>query len=243
MRYCPFYAYKYLLPFSYEQPYLERDIGCNVIDQKRSKPLKRLRATASHHDALRSLDNWPELKGSKILGIELKDQCRPKSPKITKLIEGLWDSGSCSARSLTSSEWRRLPPRDRFSPNTEKKLKKQEAASKTEKNSVVKMKLMRRKSMSELDFNDDDDGAETKMSTIGIVISPKKKSHPVTMEQMLYGEGSLDATAPGLETAMDILNEDTIPWSRSFQRLGSGPPLEQKVDYVLPQMFRMNSAC
>lgn len=230
------------------------------MKQKRPKPLKRLRAAVSHPDALRSLDNWPELKGSKILGLEQQDQCRPKSPKIvTKLIKELWDSGpgiaditssrgdSCSPSlplSVTSSEWHRLSPRDRFSPNTERKLKKQVFESMKEKKNIVKMGLMSRKSVSDLDINENDtDRVETKMSTFNIIISPKKKSRPVTIEQMLYGEGSLYAVPPGLETAMAILNEDTIPWSRSFQRSRSRPPSGRKVDYVLTQLVRLNSAC
>ncbi|XP_053387320.1 uncharacterized protein LOC123542904 [Mercenaria mercenaria] len=120
------------------------------------------------------------------------------------------DSFSASLpRTMTSSEWRRFSPDDPFTPTAEKKQKQPKEL---------------RKDLTPEDLH----GAETKMSAISVVISPKKKSRPVTMQQMLYGEKKNLEVAPAeLEAAIKKLNKDALPRSRSPKRPGSTKAKQQ----------------
>ena len=109
------------------------------------------------------------------------------------------DSFSASLpRTLTSSEWRRLSPHDPFSPNIEKKQIKEV------KQEVSKEKNVKPKNVLKTELQ----SKEMILSPISVVISPKKKSRPVTMQQMLYGEGDHQVHPDELKEAIDKLNDD-----------------------------------
>lgn len=217
------------------------------VKQLESKPSSQLRSAVSQKSLENKQNKDKEIK--KMIGGKKSAKAKEK---VSEAVDEFSFSGSVAAdylssrgdsfsaslpRTMTSSEWRRFSPHDPFSPNAEKKEKqreliKEEKAKEKKEKSEQEFKIKSGSGLSGRDLSYEDlQGAETKMSTISVVISPRKKSRPVTMEKMLYGEGSLDVVPSGLETSMGIMKDEKTPQSRSTQR--SRLPSE-KVDFVIP---------
>lgn len=221
----------------------DTDVQFNLVKQSRnrsSKSHRSLKKSAKSHRNLKDNDKPKEVKSSaknepKVESNKEKSQ-KPNivteivreitmSSDFTDFVGDINDSFSASLpRTMTSSEWRNHSPHDPHSISAEMKQKEHIEPKVTKSNKIEEKKTSEVTSTAtQSDLTMEDlNGMETRISNISVVISPKKKSRPVTMEQMLYGEKSIKV-AP---------NEIEFKPARSSSRLKS--PNEEKVDCVVP---------
>ncbi|KAL4216430.1 hypothetical protein ACF0H5_024155 [Mactra antiquata] len=226
----------------------DTDLQFNLVKQPRNKTAKSQRGREKTAESLKSIKKEEKPKEAESSAnnepkVELKKEKTKLSKTATKLEKELTmssDFTGCSPdlassfsaslpRTLTSSEWRKMSPHDPHSISAEMKQKMPEEP-KEEK--VIKMKEITEKQTTDLvstgtqsDLTMEDiANAETRMSGISVVISPKKKTRPVTMEQMLYGESS--SKTNGDITTNEVKENVEKPVSRARSRTKLRPKSE-----------------